>query len=108
SSTAFTYVGSLHFEGQDFLMPLNSNMAFSGNFNRTPATQAQMAFLGNWAGRNYSGSARLTASQLYFNLSGPEMPVIRYRQSQNLLPLVADKWYQASVDESLYDNVCAH
>lgn len=109
ASSSFNFTGSFTFEGQDFLSPMNSNMNFSGVYattNNQPAASA--SFIGNWATRDYSGEARLAAGRLYFNLSGPVMPVIRYRQGSYLLPLNSGQWYSAKADESLYDNVCAH
>jgi hypothetical protein len=107
-SSSFTYTGSLIFQGQDFLSPMNTDMNFSGNYFGGSVPALTGNFLGNWAGRNYSGKAQLQSGRLYFSLNGPDMPVIRYRQSQYLVPLQAGAWYSAKADESLYDNVCAH
>lgn len=107
---SFNFTGSFTFNGQDFLSPMDSNMAFSGTYAANASTQpsASASFIGNWAGREYSGATRLAAGRLYFNLSGPTMPVIRYRQGSFLLPLEPGQWYSAKADESLYDNLCAH
>ena len=110
ASGSFNFAGSFTFTGQDFLSPMDSNMNFNGTY-RSPTGQkpsASALFFGNWASRDYSGEGRLSGGLLYFNLSGPVMPVIRYRQGPDLLPLQAARWYSAKADESLYDNVCAH
>lgn len=109
ASGSFNFTGSFTFEGQDFLSPMNTNMNFSGAYSSKGATpNLSASFIGNWATHDYSGGARLAANRLYFNLSGPVMPVIRYRQGSFLLPLASGQWYSAKADESLYDNICAH
>jgi hypothetical protein len=107
-SATFSFMGQLQFEGQDFLSPMDSDMAFSGSFSRAGQFAASTRFLGTWAGRDYAGDARITSGRLYFNLSGASMPVIRYRQGSYLLSLESGRWYTAGLDESIYDSVCAH
>jgi hypothetical protein len=108
ASSSLAYDGQFQFNGQDFLSTLNSNLAFSGAFTGSPNLAADSKFLGAWAGHEYSGTAQLAAGSLYFNISGPVMPVIRYRQSAYLVTLKAGQWYSETVGESLYDNICAH
>jgi hypothetical protein len=106
SSDSLTYDGHFEFTGQDFLSPMDSNVAFSGGVTKQPSFAASLQFLGNWFTHDYTGEARLTSGNLYFNISAPQMPVIRYRQSGFLVPLTANTWYQASLGDSLYDNIC--
>jgi hypothetical protein len=108
SSGNYDFSGHITFTGSDFLSPLNSDMTFNGSNGGTKIVNASSSFTGNWAGHEYSGSSRLTDGRLYFNLSGPVMPVIRYRQGSFLLPLKDSEWYSAKADESLYNNLCAH
>ena len=109
ASGSFNFTGSFIFTGQDFLSPMDTNLNFNGSY-RSAGTGPMVSttFTGKWATRDYTGEARLAASRLYFNLSGPVMPVIRYRQSSYLVPLQAHQWYSAKTDESIYDNLCAH
>ena len=108
STGNFDFSGHIAFTGQDFLSPLNSDMAFNGSYAGTQNLRASTSFTGNWASHTYSGSGQLATGRLYFNLSGPVMPVIRYRQGSFLLPLADSQWYSAKADESLYSNICAH
>lgn len=104
----FAFSGRLTFMGQDFLSPLNSDMAFDGTYAATNPPLGNVHFTGNWGNRAYTGDAQAADRRLYFALSGPDMPVIRYRQGSFLLPIQAGREYSARIDESLYDNICAH
>jgi hypothetical protein len=104
----FSYSGNLIFVGQDFLSPLNSDLNFGGAYSGSNPIQGSAHFSGNWGNRTYTGDAQVASGRLYLALNGPDMPVIRYRQGAFLLPLEAGREYSAKIDESLYDNVCAH
>jgi hypothetical protein len=106
SSQSLSYDGHLEFSGSDFLSTLTTDMAFSGGLSRTGDLAASTQFLGSWAGHDYSGEARITGGLLYYNVSGPDMPVIRYRQTANLIPLKPGVWYSNKLGVSLYDNYC--
>ncbi|HEY2003960.1 MAG TPA: hypothetical protein VGH44_02485 [Candidatus Saccharimonadia bacterium] len=109
ASGSFIFTGSLIFTGQDFLSPMNTNMNFSGTYTQSDGQPAiSTEFLGSWATREYSGSARVLAGKLYFALSSPDMPTVRYRQGSYLYQLEAGRWYTASLDNSIYNNVCAN
>jgi len=106
---AFDFSGTLTFTGQDFLSPMDTNLNFSGAYTQSGGQPAASTdFLGNWATHEYSGSARVLAGKLYLALSGPVMPTIRYRQGSYLYQLEAGRWYTASLDSSIYNNICAN
>jgi hypothetical protein len=107
-ANSFDYTGSLTFEGSDFLSALSTNMTFQGALHRTgTGVSTASSFNGIWAGHSYTGQTITDSGELYFYLNGPVMPVIRYKQSSSLFPLVS-RWYKERIDESLYDNVCEH
>jgi hypothetical protein len=108
ASGKFSFSGNLTFVGQDFLSPLNSNLNFQGEYSGGAPVQGYAHFNGNLTNHGYVGDTQIANSRLYLALTGPDLPVIRYRQGSFLLPLASGSEYSAKLDESLYDNICAH
>ncbi len=104
NSAAFS--GQLKFSGEDFLAPFKSDLQFSGHYQRgSGGIAADTAFRGQYLNRQYDGQAVVDAGKLYFNLSGPDMPVIRFNQLTKLYQIVP-AWHVNRLDKSIYDLYC--
>lgn len=108
NSKTASFSGNLTVNGKDFFSQYSSNLNFSGSYDQTdptvPAGQAQ--FHGTFATKQYDGQAVIKDGQAYVNLHGPDMPILRYRQSPLTYRIHSDNWYQLSLDRTLFDDFC--
>lgn len=99
--------GNFVFTGRDFLSIYNSDVRFDAAYRQGPGQPLDSAakFYGKFATKSYDGQALTHLGELYFNLAGADLPVIRYKQSQQLYQ-IQPQWYKSRIDRSLYDYAC--
>jgi hypothetical protein len=107
SSPSAHFAGTIEFKGEQFLSAMNSNLHFSGQYDKSDpkSLKADTKFDGIWGNQRYDGQAALDGSNLYFKIDSANRPVIRYSQSNFLYPVTAD-WHKTTLDNSLYSNYC--
>lgn len=105
SASSLHFSGSLKMTGSSFLSVLDSNLTFSGNYtNKGEANQ--MNYSGTFASRNYDGSLVATGGTLYSQMTGSDMPFIRYNQGIATYHITPNDWYSTRIDNSMYKYYC--
>ncbi len=104
-SKTLSFQTTAKFTGSDFLSALNTDINSSGHLNRANGLTATALFAGVWMGKHYLGESDIDQGRLFAKLTGPSLPVIRYKQSSFLVPMQPE-WYSAKLDGSIFDNIC--
>lgn len=107
-ANSFKTSGHLRFAGKDFLSIYNTDLSYSGDYDKTnPAKPtSHLNFNGQLATKNYTGETFTRDGKLLFNLNGPDLPTIRYNQLTFLYHLNAGQWYVTGHDRSLFSVYC--
>jgi len=85
----FDFSGHIKFSGQDFLSPSTATWPLAAVMPAIIPSRPARTSLATGATISTPAPAHSPPGRLYFNLNGPVMPVIRYRQGTFLLPLAA-------------------
>jgi len=105
TASSFHFNGSLQMTGSSFLSVLNSNLTYDGNYT-SKGQSNQMAYNGTFASRNYTGTLVTTGGNLYSQMTGNDLPFIRYNQGIATYHITPNDWYQTKLDNSLYKYYC--
>lgn len=98
------YTGSLVMTGSSFLSVLDSNLTFSGSYATKAANQ--LNYDGVFASRNYRGSFISSHGKLYSQMTGNDLPFIRFNQGIATYHITPGDWYSSKLDTSLYKYYC--
>lgn len=90
--------------GSSFLSVLDSNLTYSGVYSTKAANQLNYA--GTFASRQYTGTFIANKGQLYSQMTGSDLPFIRYNQGIATYHITPNDWYTTPIDTSLYKNYC--
>ena len=105
TSSSFKLQGQMVMQASSFLTILQSNLNFSGAVDKTKS-QAQLSYQGVFGSRTYNGEGILTGGLLYNQLSGSDLPFIRYNQGAATYHLLGGQWYQTKPGNQLYKYYC--
>jgi len=104
SAQSFAMTGNLTIKANSFLSVLSSNLNFNGTYSAKSANS--LNYSGVFASRNYTGSFITDHSQLYSQMTGADLPFIRYNQGLDTYHILPSVWYQTKADNSLYKYYC--
>lgn len=107
-ANSFKTSGSITFSGKDFLSIYNTDLKYDGSYDKAEVAKplSHFNFNGKLATKDYVGEAFTKAGELFFNLSGADLPTIRYNQLTFLYHLNAGQWYASRHDRSLFSVYC--